>query len=121
MLRMLNGYPCILVNMKRILLILTGLVLMLLLTNPGLEKHKQAVYDDVASRFTQDATGAAITNRLGSDAVFSSVRRDVERKVSRQNYYLFSVTVITYPETNNKLKRTVGLGLIGNVFLWSGM
>jgi hypothetical protein len=58
--------------------------------------------------------------------VAENVRSTVERRAGRKDYWLFSLTTLNYRDAlvdseDGLLNRTVGIGILGRVFLWSKM
>jgi hypothetical protein len=107
--------------MKKALLFLASLVILLSFTNPPVEKHRKAVEDDLEERLYETDEGRQLLKTMDASYIKGYNQQAVEDKVSSKNYYLFSLTRITYPETNPVSTRYVGVGLLGTVFLYSGM
>lgn len=111
--------------MKKPLLVISIFFAILVFTNPGLPVHRAAILEDTQGRF-MEGKGAQIAGTLGAGAIANEVEATVNQRVSRANYWLFSLTRINYvdvadPGTGDVLKRDVGIGVLGQVFLWSGM
>ncbi|MBJ6141768.1 hypothetical protein [Hymenobacter sp. BT559] len=108
--------------MKKPLLI-TGLLLVaLLLTNPHLADHKEALLE----KEMQELPAAGLGLDAGSPLVVANVRSTIERRAGRKDYWLFSLTTLNYSDAlidseDGLLNRTVGIGILGRVFLWSKM
>lgn len=85
------------------------------LTNPGTEKHKEEVKVKMNAflkkEMNKEDTGSAIGNALA----ISMINMMVDNMVSSSNYILFSTTNVTVEGKT----RTIGIGLLGNVFLSS--
>jgi hypothetical protein len=108
--------------MKKTLLV-TGLLLVaLLLTNPHLADHKEALLE----KEMQDLPAAGLGLDASSPLVVENVHSTVERRAGRKDYWLFSLTTLNYSDAlvdseDGLLNRTVGIGILGRVFLWSKM
>ncbi|WP_281633499.1 DUF4359 domain-containing protein [Flavobacterium luteolum] len=105
--------------------IIAGLCLILLvtaLTNPGTEKHKEEVKLKMNAflekeidkeNTTQNNEMSKVGGMLGNALAQSMVNMLVDNIVSSSNYILFSTTDVT---VDGKTK-TIGFGILGNVFL----
>jgi hypothetical protein len=108
--------------MKKPLLV-TGLLLVaLLLTNPHLADHKEALLEQQM----QALPAAGLGVDAGSSPVIDGMRNLVERRAGRKDYWLFSLTTLNYSDAlvdseDGLLNRTVGIGILGRVYLWSKM
>lgn len=63
---------------------------------------------------------------MGASTLSNQLEEAVNSEVFRENYYLFSLTKTNYigkagAALGYSANRTVGVGLLGQVFLWSGM
>jgi hypothetical protein len=103
--------------------LLPGLLLVvLLLTNPHLADHQEALLEQQLQ--TLPAAGLGVD--AGSPVVAEKVRSTIERRTGRKDYWLFSLTTLNYSDAlveseDGLLNRTVGIGILGRVFLWSKM
>lgn len=108
--------------MKKPLLIIGLLLVALLLTNPHLADHKEALLE----KEMQALPAAGLGVDTSSPSVVEGVRNIVERRAGRKDYWLFSLTTLNYSDAlvdseDGLLNRTVGIGILGRVFLWSKM
>jgi hypothetical protein len=111
--------------MKKALLALSILLVLLFATNPGLSVHKEAALEEMKTRFA-DANGAKMAATLGADYIATTVEKTVAQRVGRKNYGLFSITqrrMVDFPNpiTGQVDVDNVGIGILGQVYLWSGM
>jgi hypothetical protein len=105
-----------------VILGITLFITILALTNPGQETHKEKVkvklnefYEkEMANDNTSDQFSQA-GNSMGMILAKSMINMVIDNSVSSSNYILFSTTNVTW---EGKTK-TVGLGILGNVFLSS--
>jgi hypothetical protein len=105
-----------------VILGITLLMAILALTNPNQEVHKEKVkvklnefYEkEMANDNTSDQFSQA-GNSMGMILAKSMINMVIDNSVSSSNYILFSTTNVT---CEGKTK-TVGLGILGNVFLSS--
>jgi hypothetical protein len=98
------------------------LIIGLLLTNPHLAAHKEALLE----KEMQNLPAAGLGLDAGSPTVIEKVYNTVGRRVGRKDYWLFSLTTLNYSDAlvdsqDGLLNRTVGIGILGRVFLWSKM
>lgn len=105
--------------------VIIGICLFLLitaLTNPGTEKHKEVVKSKMTEFFekeinkqsTDQASELSSAGALMGNAFAKSmINMMVDNMVSTSNYILFSTTEVT---VDGKTK-TIGFGLLGNIFL----
>lgn len=93
-------------------------VLIIVLTNPGTEKHKEEVKLKMNAFLEKEmnkendelsTAGGLIGNTLAK----SMINMMVDNMVSSSNYILFSTTDVTY---EGKTK-TIGFGILGTIFL----
>jgi hypothetical protein len=103
---------------KKVLLAVALVLVGLFFTNPGLAAHQAAL---LARENAQ-----LITLGLDAHLMRGQVSQVVTHRIGRTTYGLFSLT--TVQDTNAQpgtakgpRKRTVGLGLLGSVYLWSGI
>lgn len=106
--------------MKKALLVLAALLFACLLTNPRLAAHKEALLEHQMQGLPAAGLDA------GSPVIAEHVQRLVERRTGRKDCYLFSLTTVNYSDTltdapEDLMNRTVGIGILGRVYLWSGM
>lgn len=111
--------------MKKALLIIAALLVLLFATNPNLSAHKEAALEEMKGRFAT-AEGAQIAKGVGADYLANDIEKTVSQRVGRSNYGLFSLTqanMVDYPNpvTGQVDSRTVGIGILGQVYLWGGM
>jgi len=105
-----------------VILGITLLMVILALTNPNQEVHKEKVkvklnefYEkEMANDNTSDQFSQA-GNSMGMILAKSMINMVIDNSVSSSNYILFSTTNVTW---EGKTK-TVGFGILGNVFLSS--
>lgn len=106
--------------MKKALLFLVALALACLLTNPRLAAHKEELLEHQMEGLPAAGLDAS------SPVVAEHIQRVVERRTGRKDYWLFSLTTVNYSDTlkdapEDLMNRTVGIGILGRVYLWSGM
>ena len=88
------------------------LVLVLGFTNPSEQDHKNSVMKTL----TKSVESTPTTNKweqLGQNLGMMIVERFVDNAVKRSNFILFSFTKATYQGET----KTIGFGVLGNVFL----
>jgi hypothetical protein len=98
-------------------------VLLLVLTNPSIEAHKEAVKARLNTVMQSTLKEQAATMERGGGLVqglgllFGGTLLDgiVNTGVTRNNYLLFSTTNFTYSGET----KTIGVGVLGNVFFSS--
>ncbi len=103
--------------------IISGLCILILvtaLTNPGTEKHKEEVKLKMNTlldkqNMSQNDELSRAGGMLGNALAQSMINMMVNNMVSSSNYILFSTTNVT---VEGKTK-TIGFGILGNVFLSS--
>lgn len=104
---------------KQITLIVLGVLLLIaILTNPGKEVHKEEVKSKFTESYQKSLEANATSDNNGFEALgsllgTSLINALIENNVSCDNYVLFSITKITYKGES----KSIGLGLLGNVFL----
>jgi hypothetical protein len=107
--------------MKKALLAAVLLLALLGITNPSLSAHEDAVLDKELGGLP--AAGFSTGDRV----VRTKIAEIVASRVGRRNYGLFSLTTISYADTlpasapADLLTRTVGVGALSFVYLWSAM
>ena len=98
-------------KVKILSVLLALIVAILALTNPSLEKHKQA---------TNKVFVSFIKTELQNNPMDYFVRllttKMVDNSVKRDNYFIFSLTRITDLE-NSKESKIIGYGLLGKVYI----
>jgi hypothetical protein len=101
------------------LVIFGFILLVMLVTNPSVEDHRQAVMDEIEKKIT----GSQASNQ--SEDVWSQIGMKIgesigkvvlDQAVERDNYLLFSVTILKL----NNSKREVGIGIFGKVWIFEG-
>jgi hypothetical protein len=105
-----------------ILAVIGAIAVAAFLTNPGQEKHKEAVrnkFDTYMQKTLKDGLSGANNDWgkagqiIGGAVSGAIVAQLTDQVVSVGNYYLFSTTKITWNGQTN----VVGIGAFGNVFL----
>lgn len=106
-----------------LLLALVGLILLVaVLTNPNLDRHKEAIKTKLNSYLQEsmkedikktDEKWGKVGQSIGVILGGVFVDRIVDNLVSTDNYVLFSTTKVTYDGQT----KIVGVGFFGNVFL----
>lgn len=105
---------------KSVLTLIVSLfaVLLLVLTNPSEADHKAAVKTKfnvlMQERIKEQATSKESSFGAGLGALLGGFFIDklIDTGVSRSNYLLFSTTSFTF----GKESKTIGFGILGNVF-----
>lgn len=111
---------------NQLILILASIIFITgVITNPNLESHKDAfnkkLHGTIQKSIKEDLdetdndvnqAGAAIGFVMFGGASIDSI---TENMISSDNYLLFSLTRITWDEKS----KIIGLGLFGNVFIFS--
>jgi len=98
--------------------LLVALVLFIaaFLTNPGLEKHRNAVAKSTHQELLQSSllsySESASTDELTSTLV-STAENEFPSPVRRKDFYVFSLTELQFPD----YEKIVGIGLFGIVFI----
>lgn len=110
---------------KPLLILILSLftVLVLILTNPSEEMHKSAVkakltvymQKQLKEQMPTMSAGGRLLQGLGSLFSGTVVDQIISTGVTRSNYLLFSTTKFTYQGE----PKTLGLGILGNVYLSS--
>ena len=97
------------------LIIITIVVLVAFFTNPNEKSHQDAVKTKVNSYMQKNISNKnnALENILGAVFGGTVVNTIVNNIVSRDNYFLFSLTKINWEGKSN----TVGIGAFGNVYI----
>jgi uncharacterized membrane protein len=103
-----------------ILVIVLAVLIVAVFTNPNQLAHKEKVKSTITALYqkkmvenknTSSNSFASFGNLLGSSLI--SVM--VENGVSSESYFFFSITKMTY----DGKEKSIGFGLLGNVFLSS--
>lgn len=106
---------------KQIVLITVAVILIVaFFTNPNQAAHKEKVKSTITSLYQKQLKENQTTSNNGFEALgsllgTSLINTMVENGVSCDNYLLFSITKITYEGQ----EKSIGYGLLGNVFLSS--
>jgi hypothetical protein len=109
-------------NRKTALIILFALITILFITNPSEDKHIQEVKTKLKSAFKKEMS-KNLMNETSSDKSFGSglgllfgdifIDKLTDGFVSRDNFFLFSLTKAEYKGET----KTIGFGVLGNVFV----
>ena len=104
--------------MKKTVVAVVLVLVALFVTNPDLAAHQAALL----------ARENASLVRMGLNATLmrGQVSQVVARRSGRDNYGLFSLTTVTDTDAppasaRGLRKHTIGIGLLGGVYLWSGI
>lgn len=105
---------------QHIYLIVFGFVILALMaTNPGIEDHREAVRKLFKEKMNENSKSTQLNNsfeklgyNIGENIGAGIAERIIERSVSKDNYYIFSVTNFEYAGQSKK----IGLGIAGNVW-----
>ncbi|MCC6384538.1 MAG: DUF4359 domain-containing protein [Bacteroidia bacterium] len=109
-------------NKYLVTVIVTGIILIAMLTNPGLNRHKEAIKNKLDSYMQKEINGSQdetdnkreqSAEKLGMSLGGVITDALTDKLVSSDNYFLFSTTKLNW----NGGARVVGLGLFGNVFI----
>jgi len=106
---------------KQIVLITVIVILIIaIFTNPNQSAHKEKVKTTITSLYQKQLKENQTTSNNGFEALgsllgTSLIATMVENGVSCDNYILFSITKFTYEGQ----EKSIGYGLLGNVFLSS--
>ena len=105
-------------NMKKVLLAVALVLVALVITNPDLTAHKDAL----VARENAGLVGMGLNATL----MRGQVSQVVARRIGRDNYGLFSLTTVRdtdAPPTSAGAshKRAIGIGILGGVYLWRGV
>ncbi|MCP2027782.1 hypothetical protein L1276_002942 [Flavobacterium sp. HSC-32F16] len=107
-----------------VIIVVCLFLLITALTNPGTEKHKEEVKLKMNAflekemnkeNTTQNDEFSAAGSLMGNVLAKSMINMMVDNLVSSSNYILFSTTTVTI---EGKTK-TIGFGILGNIFLSS--
>jgi hypothetical protein len=107
--------------MKKALLAAVLFIVLLRLTNPPLSAHEAALHNKELAGLP--SAGLDATN----PAVRSQIANIVDSRVGRRSYGLFSLTTVLYADTLPESApadlryRTVGMGALSFVYLWSAL
>ena len=109
-------------NKKTTLLISFAFIIVLFITNPSEDKHIQEVKTKLKSAFKKEMS-KNLMNETSTDKSFGSglgllfgdifIDKLTDGLVSRDNYFLFSLTKAEYKGET----KTIGFGVLGNVFV----
>ena len=104
--------------MKKALLATALVLITLFFTNPDLPAHR-------ATLLARENAELA-TMGLNVNLMRGQVSQVVARRIGRANYGLFSLTTVRdtdAPPTSGSASptRTIGIGILGGVYLWSGV
>lgn len=101
--------------------IIIGIIVLVgILTNPGIDRHRASVKEvliKAIGKSTDSIRKDDETNGLADIGLALStmmLNTLVETAVSSQNYLVFSLTKVTYGDGS----RIIGIGIFGNVFLF---
>ncbi|NDV96295.1 DUF4359 domain-containing protein [Dysgonomonas sp. 521] len=82
-------------------------------TNPGEEKHKEALKAKLQSHIEELTAKESLVKRsVGMLVGGAAIDQLVDKVVSVENYYVFSTTNVTL----NRKKQMIGIGAFGNIF-----
>lgn len=92
------------------------IILILIGTNPSLQQHKEAFteYAFKKSNLNDISNNKNSLEVLGNELGKSLGKTLIENIIQRDNYYVLSLTQITY-EGNEKI---IGIGILGNVWIF---
>ena len=90
-------------------------LLVMMVTNPSLEDHRQAVMHEMEKDISKSSSGDRSDSweQLGLQLGESLGRLVLDRVVERENFILFSVSTITI----DKSTKDMGFGIFGHVWL----
>lgn len=102
-------------NSNEFFIVLILIIFVAILTNPSTTEHKEAVKlrfnkNVLQSVSHNDSNGFEQLGRLLGTSIAGNF---IENSVSRDNYLVFSITVLTWDGKS----KNVGYGLFGNVFI----
>ena len=101
---------------SQISLLVFGFILIALMaTNPSIEDHRIAVFDEMKEKIPSSSSSVSTNEwqKAGEAIGFAIGKGILENAVSRENYILFSGTKITL----NGNQKFVGIGILGNVWV----
>jgi len=99
-------------------LVIFGFVLLaMMVTNPSLEDHRQAVTDELGKRISQSRSRDQESDnwaQIGAQFAESIGKIVLDRIVTRENYLLFSITTVKVGDA----KKDLGFGVFGKVWIY---
>jgi hypothetical protein len=101
---------------SQIALLVIGFILIsLMATNPSIEDHRIAVFDEMKEKMSSSSSSVSTNEwqKAGEAIGFAIGKGILENAVSRENYVLFSLTKITI----NGNQKNIGIGILGNVLV----
>ncbi len=102
-------------------LVIFGFVLLaMMVTNPSLEDHRQAVTDELGKKISQSTSGDQESDsweKIGAQIGESIGKIVLDRVVKRENYLLFSITTVKVGD----VKKDLGFGVFGKVWLYHNL
>jgi len=103
---------------SQITLIISGFILLALMaTNPSIEDHRQAVMNEIKKQMSEDSDPNNNWEQVGQAIGMAFGQGIVENVVTRDNYFIFSITKISF----NNIKKSIGYGALGNVYINSSI
>jgi hypothetical protein len=109
--------------MKKALLVVTGILVLLLITNPGIATHKEAMAQKLQEEYVLSDKAKALlrTSEPTSQLTRQLIVQEHLQNTTRNNFALFSLTELHYMWNGSEINRkTVGIGLLGQVYVWGG-
>jgi hypothetical protein len=105
--------------MKKLLLA-TIAIIILLLTNPGVDIHRAAVTENTYKEMVLD--GKSPIKLEAGPYTMLAIESKAAQGVTRKNFGLFSLTQYHFILSGHEVSRKyIGVGLIGQVYLWDTM
>jgi hypothetical protein len=107
-----------------LILLFVVIVGVLIFTNPDEQEHKDAVKNKLVTAYNKKMSSKLIDSENGLENIGAGfglmigenlIDKLVDGFVARDNYVLFSLTTATYKGQT----KTIGFGIIGNIFLTS--
>jgi hypothetical protein len=98
-------------------LVIFGFILLAMMTtNPSLEDHRQAVLDEIEKKASASQTNSQsdMWGLLGTRIGESIGKVILDQAIERDNYLLFSVTILKF----NNTERNIGIGVFGKVWMF---
>lgn len=108
----------LIINMKKLLWIVIVLLVAVVMavTAPAEEKHKEAMMKAVREYVDEEAESRGFGNngitQLGKNVVVQAVKTALNSKLKFDNYYLFNMTHVKLDGED----KTLSLGILGHVF-----
>jgi hypothetical protein len=99
-------------------LIIFGFVLLaMMITNPSLEDHRQAVMKELERNITKSSSRDQSNGweQLGVQLGESIGKLVLDRVIERENYLLFSISTVSVDHS----KKDIGFGMFGHVWTYN--